>query len=129
MIALPAVNTIISNALVGTITTKLLDSVISSKISQKQDRKKWLREKKLSSLSILSDEVMSINCENLMEKKITIKSSISRLILLSNDKKFINTLENYMFILDEYECFKNDIDIKPINTELINTIRNYINIL
>lgn len=126
MIALPAINTIASNALFGTIATKLIDSVISSKISQKQDSKKWLREKKLNAFSNLSDEVVTITCENLTEKKVIIRTIISKLVLLIEDKKLINTLNNYMFILEEYECFKNEIDMKTINNELINTIRNHL---
>lgn len=129
MIALPVINTIASNALVGTIATKLIDSVVSSRLSHKQDRKKWLREKKLNSLSTLSDEVISITCENLCEKRVIVKSIVSRLVLLTNDKKFINTLNNYMYILEEFECVENEIDLKHINNELINTIRVYINIL
>lgn len=123
MIALPAINTIASNALFGTIATKLIDSMISSKISQKQDRKKWLREKRLSVFSSLNDEISSITCENLIEKKQTIKSIISQLVLLIEDKKLINTLHNYVYILEEYDCFKNEINMNQINDELITNIR------
>lgn len=127
MITLPAINTLASNALVGTIATKLIDSVISSKISQKQDSKKWLREKKLNTFSVLSDEIVTMTCENLSEKKVAIRSIISKLVLLTNEKELINTLNNYMFILEEYECYKDEIDMKSINTQLINTIRKSIN--
>lgn len=127
MIALTAINTLASNALVGTIATKLIDSIISSKISQRQDSKKWLREKRLNTFSTLSDEIVTMNCENLLEKKVAIRSIISKLVLLSNDKELVNTLNNYMFILEEYECYKDEIDIKSINTQLINTIRRSIN--
>jgi len=123
MIALPAINTIASNALFGTIATKLIDSMISSKISQKQDRKKWLREKRLSVFSSLNDEISSITCENLIEKKQTVKSIISQLVLLIEDKKLINTLNNYVYILEEYDCFKNEINMNQINDELITNIR------
>lgn len=127
MIALPAINTLASNALIGTIATKLIDSVISSKLSVKQDRKKWLREKKLSSLSLLNDEILNISCENLEEKKITIKTIISRLNLLSENKNFTHTLNNYMYILEEYECYKNEIDINNINKELLIAIKKELN--
>lgn len=115
-----------SNAIIGTLATKLIDSVLSSKISQKNDKKKWIRERKLNILSNLSEEIIHLSCENLENKKINIKNSISKIILLINDKELIKTLNNYMFILDEYECYKSDINLNNINEELMDTLRLYI---
>ncbi|RXK11711.1 hypothetical protein CP965_13160 [Halarcobacter mediterraneus] len=117
---------IASNAIIGTVASKLIDSVLSSKISQKNDKKKWIRERKLNIFSNLSEEIIHLTCENLEEKKTNIKNSVSKIILLINDKDLIRTLNNYMFILDEYECYKSDINLNNLNEELMDTLRLYI---
>ncbi len=50
MSTITLVNSIAGNAIIGSITTKLFDTVISSKFTQRNEKKKWIREKKVTSI-------------------------------------------------------------------------------
>lgn len=125
MSALALVNTVAGNAILGSVSTKLFDSLISSRFTQNNDKKKWLREKTLNLFSELSHNVTEINCENLEEKQIKIKELVSRINLIIDNKKLKTNLENYSFILNEYECYKSEINLEHLNDELTNTLRMY----
>ncbi len=125
MLAMSLVNTA-TNIAIGSLTTKIFDSFITSKFTQRQEKKKWLREKQLNLFSQLSEDVISINCQNCLKKKISIKETVFKIILLIEDKNLKTNLENYIFILDEYECFKDEIDIIKINKELMKMLGDYI---
>lgn len=125
MSAIALVNTVAGNAILGSISTKLFDSLISSKFTQKNDKSKWLREKTLNLFSELSHNITEINCENLEEKQIIVKKLVSKINLLIDNKKLKTNLENYSFILNEYECYKSEINLDHINDELITTLRSY----
>lgn len=125
MIAIPAITTVASNALIGTVTTKLVDSLFVSKFTQKQEKKKWLREKKLNLFSALCDEVLSISCETLDKRRKDIKEISSKIILLIDDKNLKTNIENYLFILEEFECYKNDINLMALNKELVNLLGSH----
>lgn len=114
-----------TNILIGSITTKLFDSLVTTKITQKQEKKRWLREKKLNLFSELSEEVLNINCQNLLEKQTTIKKISSKLILLIEDEDLKTNLSNYSYILNEYECYKSDVNLQDINDDLIQIISLY----
>lgn len=89
-------------------------------------KKRWIREKTLNLFSELSSQILSINCDNLKEKQKTVKDLNSRIILLIDDKNLKINLENYSFILDEYECYKGEINLKHLNEELVNTLKKYV---
>lgn len=125
MSALTLVNSVAGNAILGSVATKLFDSLVTSKFTQKHDKKKWIREKKLHLFSDLWEEVISINCENLNNKKVKIKELSSKIILLSEEKDLKTSLKNYSFILDEYECYKNDINLEHLNNELISLLSSH----
>ncbi len=125
MTVLTSVNSVASNAIIGSVAIKLFDSLVSSRFSQKNDKKKWLREKKLNLFSQLSEEVLSINCDNLNEKRKVIKEISSKIILLIEDRNLRINLKNYSFILDEFECYKSDIDLCALNDELIQTLSKH----
>ena len=125
MSALALVNTVAGNAILGSVSTKLFDSLISSRFTQNNDKKKWLREKTLNLFSELSHNVTEINCENLEEKQIKIKELVSKINLIIDNKKLKTNLENYSFILNEYECYKSEINLEHLNDELTNTLRMY----
>ena len=126
MSALALVNTVAGNAILGSVSTKLFDSLISSRFTQKNDKNKWLREKTLNLFSELSHNITEINCENLKEKQKLVKELTSKINLLIDDKKLKTNLKNYSFILNEYECYKSEINLEHINEELINTLRLHV---
>ena len=114
-----------TNILVGSVTTKLFDSIVTTKIVQKQEKNRWLREKKLNLFSQLSEEILSIDCKNLINKQKTINNITSKIVLLIEDKELKTNLKNYSFLLNEYECYKSDINLQEINSELIQILSNY----
>lgn len=125
MSALALVNTVAGNAILGSVSTKLFDSLISSRFTQNNDKKKWLREKTLNLFSELSHNITEINCENLESKQIIIKELTSKINLIIDNKKLQTTLENYTFILNEYECYKSEINLEHINEEIISTLKKH----
>jgi len=119
-------NTVAGNAILGSIITKSFDSFVVSRVTQKNDKKKWLREKVLNLFTELSNEIVEIKCENLKVKQKNIKELIIKIRLLINNKSLQTTLENYIYILNEYECYKNEINLEIINEELINVLNKSI---
>lgn len=124
MLAMSLMNTA-TNILIGSVTTKVFDSVVTSKLTQKQEKNKWLREKKLNLFSQLSENILTMNCENLLKNKLEIKEVSSKIILLTEDTNLKTNLQNYTFILDEYECYKSDINLHHLNDELLSTLSTY----
>jgi len=125
MSVLMLVNQVAQNAIIGSITTKLFDTVINSKLVQKNEKKKWVREKKLNLFSQLSEEILTINSKNINEKQKMIREISSKIILLTENQKLKTNLENYTFILDEYEYYKTDINLQHLNKELIQILSSY----
>jgi len=124
MLAMSLVSTA-TNIIIGSVTTKIFDTVITSKLIQKQEKNKWLREKKLNLFSQLSESILSINCQNIIQNRIHIKEISSKIILLTEDINLKKNLKNYSFILEEYECYENDINLQNLNNELISTLSDY----
>lgn len=114
-----------TNILVGSVTTKIFDSIITTRIVQKQEKNRWLREKKLNLFSQLSEEILSIDCKNLINKQKNITEITSKIVLLIEDKELKTNLNNYTFLLNEYECYKSDINLQEINGELIQILGRY----
>ena len=125
MSALLLVNSIAGNAILGSVSTKIFDSLITSRFTQNNDKKKWLREKTLNIFSELSNEVLEINCENLIDKQKKVKELTSKINLLIDDKNLKKNLENYSFILNEYQCYKEDIKLDHLNDELVNMLKKH----
>lgn len=118
MLAIPLLNSFASNAIIGAISTKILESIITAKANSKLEQKKWIRNTKLSLFSQLWEEVTLINNTNSLSNYNNIKTISSKIILLSNNKSLQTKLENYIFILNEYPNY-NDINLHQINNELL----------
>lgn len=87
----------LKTTLVGAITNKVVDTVITSKLNKKTEHKKWRREVKLQMFSKLSNEILSydlINSESSKEKEL--KELCTKTILLLDDKKLIYKIEEYL---------------------------------
>lgn len=125
MVALPIINSVASSAVLGALTTKILDSVISSRINQRQEKKKWIRNTKLDLFSQLSEEILSIDFNDIKKNHSMIKKISFKIILLMEDEKFKTKLENYLFLLEEYKSLKYDINLNQINLELLNLLSKH----
>ncbi len=121
MLAIPFLNSFASNAILGAITTKVLESIITSKTNAKLEQKKWVRNTKLNLFSKLWEEVTLINNNNQVTNYTNIITISSKIILLTNNKPLQIQLENYIFILNEYPNYK-EINLKQINNELLQVL-------
>ncbi len=96
-IGLNLLTQVAKNAIVGTITTKVIDSIIVSKINKKNDQLKWVRETKLSFFSKLSEQILSYDLltSNASDEK-KVKEYSTKTMLLLDDKRLINKIESYI---------------------------------
>lgn len=110
MVGMALVGTVARNAIIGTIITKTIDTLIVSKINRRMEEKRWLRDKKLDLFANLSEELLILDNSNLENSLRNIKRSFSRLILLLDDKKIISQIDRYVQTINSKK-----IDDKEIN--------------
>ena len=87
---------IAKSALVGAVATKIVDTLISTKINNKVEQNKWLRNTKLDLYSKLTEDILLIDFSNMQDQIREIKKTSAKIILLINDKRLANKIENYM---------------------------------
>ena len=119
MLVLPSIGNIASNALIGTISSKLLDSFLISKATNKLEQQRWVRSTKLELFSQLSEDIFLIDQDNITSNISNIKRTVCKIILLLEDKSLIKKLDDYLFILNEYPHSNLDINLESINNEVI----------
>ncbi|MGD9625418.1 MAG: hypothetical protein AB7U51_12285 [Arcobacter sp.] len=90
------------SALVGAVATKLVDTLVSSKINNKIEQNKWLRDTKLDLYSKLTEEIMLIDDENFQTQIREIKRISAKIILLVNDRKLEEKIEDYINRLNRF---------------------------
>lgn len=84
-------------ALFSAVSTKVVDSIITSKINKKNDHNKWMRETKLNLFSKISNEILSFDIKNSSsqdEKRL--KEICNKTVLLLEDKKLIIEIQEYL---------------------------------
>ena len=101
MLNVTLLTSVAKSALVGAVATKLVDTFISTKINNKIQQNKWLRNTKLELFSNLIDDMYLLNQENFDEKIVQIRRNIAKIILVLNDKKLSINLENYLERLNQ----------------------------
>ena len=101
MLNVTLLTSVAKSALVGGVATKLVDTFISTKINNKIEQNKWLRNTKLELFSNLIDDMYLLNQENFDEKIVQIRRNIAKIILVLNDKKLSINLENYLERLNQ----------------------------
>jgi len=101
MLNVTLLTSVAKSALVGAVATKLVDTFISTKINNKIEQNKWLRNTKLELFSNLIDDMYLLNQENFDEKIVQIRRNIAKIILVLNDKKLSINLENYLERLNQ----------------------------
>lgn len=122
MINLALLGSVASNTLISTLSSKLVDRILNSSQKHSSEKQQWLFKVKLELYSLLSNEVLTCNEHNFCTKKEIIKEKLSQIILLVDDQNIVQILENYRFILEEYDNAKELIDINTINKELLHTL-------
>ena len=101
MLNVTLLTSVAKSALVGAVATKLVDTFISTKINNKIEQNKWLRNTKLELFLNLIDDMYLLNQENFDEKIVQIRRNIAKIILVLNDKKLSIDLENYLERLNQ----------------------------
>lgn len=117
MVGMALVGTVARNAIIGTIITKTIDTLIVSKINRRMEEKRWLRDKKLDLFANLSEELLTLDNSNLENSLRNIKRSFSRLILLLDDKKIISQIDSYVQTINSKKI--DDKEINRISLSLI----------
>ncbi len=96
-ISLALVGQMARTAAFGAIATKVVDTFILSKVNNKIEQKRWLRQSKLEAFTKLSQEILSINLNNPKEESLrNIKEYCAKTILLLEDRVLINRIEDYL---------------------------------
>lgn len=96
MLNLTLLTSAAKSALVGAVATKVVDTLISSKVNNKIEHNKWLRNTKLELFSSLVDDIFLLNHENFDERIGHIRRNIAKIVLVFNDRKLTYTLEKYL---------------------------------
>jgi hypothetical protein len=102
MLNVTLLTSIAKSALVGAVATKLVDTFVSSKINNKIEHNKWLRNTKLELFSKLTEDILLLDSGNFHMQIKEIKRSVSKIILLVSDKKLENKLEDFLNRLNRF---------------------------
>lgn len=113
MLNITLLTSVAKSALVGAVATKIVDTLISTKINNKIEHTKWLRNTKLELFSNLIDNLFLLNIENFDEKSPQIRKNIAKIILVLNDKKVSYNLEVYLDSLNRLKS--TNFQQKPLN--------------
>ena len=102
MLNVTLLTSVAKSALVGAVATKLVDTLVSSKINNKIEQNKWLRDTKLDLYSKLTEEIMLIDDGNFQTQIREIKRISAKIILLVNDRKLEEKIEDYINRLNRF---------------------------
>jgi len=129
MLNVTLLTSVAKSALVGAVATKLVDTFISTKINNKIEQNKWLRNTKLELFSNLIDDMYLLNQENFDEKIVQIRRNIAKIILVLNDKKLSINLENYLERLNQLKSRNiEDKSFYELNQKMITHLKTNIKI-
>lgn len=128
MLTMTLITAVARNALVGAVATKLVDTLITTKINTKIEHNTWLRNTKLELFSILIDDVFLLNEENFEEKSRDIRRNIAKIILIFKDKKLTKTLEKYLKSLQTHQENYSSGAFKHDNHQLITYLKTHIHL-
>lgn len=111
----------------GGIITKLLDIFILQNLTYKQNKKEWLREKKLKAYTNLIAVIKSYGINNIKLEKINIikaKIVVSEAILLSDNDKLVEKIENYLEHLQKlHKRLEDDLIKQNIDPSMVKDVK------
>jgi len=130
MLSVTLLTSVAKSALFGAVATKLVDTLISSKINNKIEQNKWLRNTKLELFSKLTEDILLIDNENFNIQRKEIRKSTVKIILLVKDKKLEFKLEEFLTRLDKFsqndKIEKNALAL--VNKDMISYLQKNINL-
>ncbi len=111
----------LKTTLVGAITNKVVDTMVTSKLNKKSEHTKWRREVKLEIFSRLSNTILSFDLQNASaSNERELKELCTKTILLLDDKKLIFKIENF---LDELNKTQRNLIFNENNDELLDKFK------
>ncbi len=110
----------------NTLLTKAVHNFLESKNKKKKEEKNYLVNYKVKLLIKLYEKITQLEKTNLYETSNIIKSISNKVVMVSDDKKFNQTLENYNYLLNEIETNNDEIDLEVINNEMKQIIKETI---
>jgi hypothetical protein len=128
MLNITLLSSVAKSALVGAVATKIVDTLISTKINNTIEQGKWLRNTKLDLFSKLTEDILSIDLSNVDTQIREIKKTSAKIILLINDKKLSDKMEIYINNLNKYNASKREeqIVLSLINKDMISYLQRNI---
>ena len=102
MLNVTLLTSVAKSALVGAVVTKIVDTLISSKINNKIEQNKWIRNTKLELFSKLTEDILSTDSTNISIQLREIKKTSAKIVLLINDRKLSDKIENYTNVLMKF---------------------------
>ena len=106
MLNIALFTSVAKSALVWPFSSTILFTSISKYISNKVEQGKWLRNTKLELFSKLTEDILSIEDSNIDNQLREIKKTSAKIILLINDKKLTDKIENYINNLNKFNISK-----------------------
>jgi hypothetical protein len=106
MLNITLLTSVAKSAFIGAVATKLVDTLISTKINNKVEQGKWLRNTKLELFSKLTEDILSMEYSNVDGQLREIKKTSAKIILLINDKRLTDKIENYITNLNKFDTSK-----------------------
>jgi hypothetical protein len=128
MLNITLLSSVAKSAFVGAVATKIVDTLISTKINNTIEQGKWLRNTKLDLFSKLTEDILSIDLSNVDTQIREIKKTSAKIILLINDKKLSDKMETYINNLNKYNASKREeqITLSLINKDMISYLQRNI---
>jgi hypothetical protein len=108
-----------------TIVTKTINSVLNTKKQTKEDEN-YLTSYKIKLLIKLHEKISNLTRNNIIDNYNLIKTISNKLVIILDDEKFNEKLENYNYILSEVNNNEYPIDIDLINNEMKSSIKQMI---
>lgn len=102
MLNITLLTSVAKSALVGAVATKLVDTFVSTKINTKIEENKWKRNTKLELFSKLTEDILLLESEDFYVQIKEIKRSCAKIILLVNDRKLEQKIEDYLNRLNKF---------------------------
>lgn len=102
-VSLSLLGQVAKTAAFGAIAGKVIDTLVLSKMNHKMDQKKWIRQAKLEAFTKLSQEILSIDETNFaIEEQRKMKEYATKAILLLDDKRLINKIDDYIYTINRF---------------------------
>ncbi len=97
MDSLAIIGTVIGSAAFGAVAGKLLDAFILMRISDKYERKKWLRQTKIEAFTQLTEEMLSLGIKGQVhDDPWRFRALAAKAILLLDDPKLVEKIQTFI---------------------------------